>query len=50
VVAGTRAINGVTHVEVNTLERRLVVRYDTTVTTEAAIAAGIDAVISNIGR
>ncbi len=39
-----------THVEVNTLERRLVVRYDTTITTEAAISAGLDAVINNIGR
>jgi len=50
VVAGTRAIKGVTHVDVSTLERRLTVRYDSDLTTPAAVIAGIDDVISSIGR
>jgi len=40
----------VTHVDVSTVERRLTVRYDTGVTTQAAVIAAIDEVISNIGR
>jgi len=41
---------GVTYVDVNALDRRLIVRYDTSLTSEATVIAGIDTIISNIGR
>lgn len=41
---------GVIRVEVNVLDRRLTVRYDTKVTNEAVITVSIDTIIRNIGN
>lgn len=39
-----------THVATNALDRTLIVRYDPAVTSQAAVVAGINQVVSDIGR
>ena len=49
-VAGTRQLPGVTGVASDSLEHKLIVRYDPRVTTEVALIAAIDKVVDGIDR
>ncbi len=49
-VAGTRQLSGVTAVTSDALERKLVVRFDRKLTSEAVLIAAIDTVVNGIDR
>gem|GEM_PF-3336032 len=49
-VAGTRALEGVTSVEASPLEHRLVIRYDRGRTTEATIAVAVDRIVERVAQ
>jgi len=50
VVAGTRRIEGVTHVEADAVAHRLVVRYDPHLTTEAKVIAAVEKVVERVAQ
>ncbi|GAC1455451.1 MAG: hypothetical protein NVS1B1_11370 [Candidatus Limnocylindrales bacterium] len=49
-VAGTRAIEGVTRVEASALERRLVIRYDPARTDRSTIALAVDRIVEGLAQ